>query len=625
MEETDLYCPVCYQEFNQTLCIPKVFPQCGHTICSECIKNISKSTSVLKCPIDKEIIQLPKNGPEGFPLNYILNQILEKSTQKEICEEHQEKMRFLCVTDKVKICEECVCLGRHEGHEIKSMKKIQCEANMKKRELEEKISGLQSCCLEKQKVLFQSKTLLEEEVKQQFKKLRTLLKKREKEIRANIQEIFQTGTEKLGQVLKNDSKFRVEIQNKITEFDDIFKHENLFGILKQDISPLISNLDALLTQLSFSISNIESKESIKDFQDAVVDFENSIPKLDCSLKSFSEQIETFCPKDLEDFCSLETVHTNPDFEVSTNLKFKVQDSCLEISALLDEKPVQMTLNVNQWKNIREAKIIFKHYNFTNEDKQALNFVMKRLTNLKKLETYFSPQEITDNFLLEYFPIIYSKVTELEEFILSLATSQITDKSAMIFTKNYLSQMKNLKSLNLDLSCTKITEKTIQSIVKDAVKVISNLENLELYLSDVCINDKLGLQLFTISMPKVEKLKIGFSGTKITDKTVEAFNKLIISRADKLKVLAVDLSKTMVSDLSLTNMLPICQKVQKFNLNLEKTNVTDSFVNRLMLNLPKKKSADLSDFEINLQKTKISLEGIARFEVARRRNCQKSPK
>lgn len=49
----DLHCLICREEFNTKTKLPRLFPNCGHTFCTECIHEmIDHTDDVLACPED---------------------------------------------------------------------------------------------------------------------------------------------------------------------------------------------------------------------------------------------------------------------------------------------------------------------------------------------------------------------------------------------------------------------------------------------------------------------------------------------------------------------------------------------------------------------------------------------
>ncbi|KAK7882657.1 hypothetical protein WMY93_028831 [Mugilogobius chulae] len=127
--EEDLTCSVCYSLFSD----PRVLP-CSHTFCKTCLDSllqVSHNYSIwrplrvpLKCPICRNVTELPPTGTEALPCNVSLKAIIEKY-QKDglprgpLCEEHQQQpLNMYCVLDRQLICGLCLTIGQHQGHPI---------------------------------------------------------------------------------------------------------------------------------------------------------------------------------------------------------------------------------------------------------------------------------------------------------------------------------------------------------------------------------------------------------------------------------------------------------------------------------------------------------------------------
>lgn len=43
-------CEICFHEFEEDKCVPKVLRQCGHTFCESCVIKLWKNNKIV-CPI----------------------------------------------------------------------------------------------------------------------------------------------------------------------------------------------------------------------------------------------------------------------------------------------------------------------------------------------------------------------------------------------------------------------------------------------------------------------------------------------------------------------------------------------------------------------------------------------
>ncbi len=114
----DLFCPLCKEEYNNRDKAPRLFPNCGHTFCTDCIKDIiERGNEGIYCPEDGIKCEFYKKsmGFHSFPYNFALKGLLEKRNSKRIskvnqnilseisgmnyCLEHQKIADLICLTD----------------------------------------------------------------------------------------------------------------------------------------------------------------------------------------------------------------------------------------------------------------------------------------------------------------------------------------------------------------------------------------------------------------------------------------------------------------------------------------------------------------------------------------------
>lgn len=153
MDFSSLACPICYEFFDQEEHIPKILIACGHTVCSCCLTNLLNPINAV-CPFDKRNIE--KKEVKDFPLNYALVQMLERRLGEKICQKHNKSWLFICFTEKLRLCRDCLSEGNHKKHKVKALDELQLKAIPQKKELE----GLLAYCVNKSGKVCQ---ILEEE------------------------------------------------------------------------------------------------------------------------------------------------------------------------------------------------------------------------------------------------------------------------------------------------------------------------------------------------------------------------------------------------------------------------------------------------------------------------------
>ena len=159
-------CPLCKQQYDEDIRVPRILLNCGHTICSSCITSSINSSIELKCPednteykdislssfpINKALIRLLQKISESKNLNIskessltkILNIKTPKTSPKkelhnaresrinlenlklasskkcEKCADHPSRnLEIICLEDICKICTNCAIFGKHKNHHV---------------------------------------------------------------------------------------------------------------------------------------------------------------------------------------------------------------------------------------------------------------------------------------------------------------------------------------------------------------------------------------------------------------------------------------------------------------------------------------------------------------------------
>lgn len=77
----ELRCPICHTLFNQSTNIPKILPECGDTICSECLL-FAKNRPIEKCPLDNKSFVFHRQSND-LPTNELLLTVIKQLHQNQ--------------------------------------------------------------------------------------------------------------------------------------------------------------------------------------------------------------------------------------------------------------------------------------------------------------------------------------------------------------------------------------------------------------------------------------------------------------------------------------------------------------------------------------------------------------
>ncbi len=200
---------------------------------------------------------------------------------------------------------------------------------------------------------------------------------------------------------------------------------------------------------------------------------------------------------------------------------------------------------------------------------------------------------------------------LQDFQLGLHSTKTSDSG---FEKVILSLQPlapKLHSLSLHFGKTNISDSSIKTLAKEIMPKMKVLNNLTIYMKDQPqISDSSVVKLFSGMEKTCQSLKnlaLFLGGPNISDKTVEALRKSVLSRLNGLETLNLDLANSKVKDSGMVdligNMGLVLEKLRGFTMILSGTNITDLTI--FALNKQLMSSRALERFKLNLAETQVT--------------------
>ncbi|XP_014681737.1 PREDICTED: tripartite motif-containing protein 2-like isoform X3 [Priapulus caudatus] len=124
--ESFLTCGTCMCTYDSQEHIPKLLP-CSHTVCRLCLERIveaqTRDTASIRCPICRDVIQIPRGGVATFPPSFLVNQLMDLMARQRRdiipkCSIHSSQELLFCETCDIVFCTVCTggthCGGNHE-------------------------------------------------------------------------------------------------------------------------------------------------------------------------------------------------------------------------------------------------------------------------------------------------------------------------------------------------------------------------------------------------------------------------------------------------------------------------------------------------------------------------------
>ena len=246
-----LACPVCFELFDDSAHVPLLLC-CGHSLCKECVVQISRDSLV--CPLDR----LPElRSLDELPKNISLLQIAcHRNSKKYIqCPGHPgKKIKYYCFNCKNGFCANC--MTSHLMHSWADLESNESINQKLKDPVDRLIAGISQAYERAMAYSSHANTIKEykinalQTIKNQFCWLRNRLEKKEKEILENAKTFFRELEDSFSEKLSN-AKFVLENRQELFRNIEVCAGQIARQDSKEKIESLIT-VDKLISD-SFSI------------------------------------------------------------------------------------------------------------------------------------------------------------------------------------------------------------------------------------------------------------------------------------------------------------------------------------------------------------------------------------
>ena len=313
----DLICTICNEFYNSKEKKPRLFPNCGHTFCSDCITHlIKKNKKEIFCPEDDTKCEFYREhlGIEAFPVNFALQKLLENSNKKKELDSESEEYSHSEAEAEAEAEEENNEFKEEnldEDQEIKELNDVELAyMNARRGSRISDFSGINFCmdhqkiaeliCLTDKCVICSDCVLFGNHNNHQYNKVIDFkkkvknkineLEKREMEFRSNNEfDIFDE---------KRD--YREFLQNKVTDSKNKIS-DNIkisFDELRNKLKEKENDIKQNITKLFFKFEeNLEIiKKSSEDLKRKNRDFSNNVHRIKEELESKNPNFEFLLEK-----------------------------------------------------------------------------------------------------------------------------------------------------------------------------------------------------------------------------------------------------------------------------------------------------------------------------------------
>ena len=384
-----LECLVCQEEYNYTENLPKILPDCGHTVCSACLEKLMGQR---KCPeCRKAFSHQTPTQVKNFQTNVALQRILE--TMANFCKVHQSPLTQLCMTDKIKVCINCVQHESHNGHIIKSVESVKAEA------------------LKKAQEYYKIEREIEENTKLE-------------------QEFLQSCQNNLLEILQDSDSFQGEINAKMEQY--LWDIESLFAKQKSEHQSKIAHIVSYNEKMLNLKKILEKGEINQEFLQALEEnieypsideahktaIKTSTQELEQKIKAAFSQMTELSASFVQKTSVCDANLLGPDckwmelparIDILKRKYFDINVFSTNVSSRLFICPKGTNEFPQSTKSLFEAReylekiktITIKHSKakFTDEMTDALHYVWKSLPLPVSLQLEFDPRSFTEESLM----------------------------------------------------------------------------------------------------------------------------------------------------------------------------------------------------------------------------------
>jgi len=175
-------------------------------------------------------------------------------------------------------------------------------------------------------------------------------------------------------------------------------------------------------------------------------------------------------------------------------------------------------------------------------------ILRSIPRVQNLAFYIGNSGITDETIRAFIDSFEDHISNLECLDLSFRATNITEDGIIPLFKD----MRSIKHFNLSLSVTKITDRAIEAFVQNSLVTMKALENFELYAYETEVTDKSIISLFQ-HLKGVRYFSLNINNTKVSDDSIQYFLQEILPFMSNLQKFEIDVTNTAVTDKTLKKL------------------------------------------------------------------------
>ena len=542
-------CPQCHIEYNQSTFAPRIFLTCGHTFCTFCLSRLLlNAPGEIKCPLDSSILTATSNSIDNFPISSTITNLLqERALSQEKCRIHDKKLNLICLVDKCKVCAYCLQYDSHKGHKGRLIKEVEADAESKARNLRGELNRLGKHYKQVEETMKDREEELVRLVKGSFKEVREALNNKESQLLGDISYFFANERKKVEDMMVKGYGYRNIIFEKIESLRNIFRDLKSYDALEEiTTQQSFEQLNAVLTQYTNDM-NKDLKMSSQTFSTTVnKQLLQLVGSLTFPADSISSSLDKATDKTNEIF-KMNKVYLNNGVKTLTDMEYNDDRLILTprnelmrtpryVSHPMDKEDKEMMVNLD-FAKVELSKLMLLE----------LLHTINKLKGIPYIKMDFSQGNLQDNDLTSLCSSVLHANNKLETFEVWLTGCQLREKSISSMLSKMSKSLSGVRRVSLGLGRTSITNKTMEALGSGLSVISKSLEHLEVHVGSTSVTDEGISQLFVDSLKHLRSLVLNLEGTRVSDRSLDAFTKVLLPSMSMLEHLELGLCETEVTD------------------------------------------------------------------------------
>jgi len=622
-------CSICDQEsLDLSKGLKHSFEDCGHTVCEECVQYSMRMRDNISCKLCNSSPQHQSQANSTFKSDDSTRNI--SHVQAEKCKVHFKDIEYLCLSDKEKICSDCLAFGKHRtnDHEIQRLDYLKVSIAPKIECFEDLRSKVDLFMKDAERVYEEQRTLTMNMAKARFRELRFLLDAKETEFIYEINSLYDKEIDRLRKQIGENSLAKQVINQKISDYQQIAQLEDPFEILEENISTVFGIIQRAIH--SNKIDKIhqhlqEIKQSLDSRLNVQISALERVKVSSEDLAFLSEEVDLKLDKELSSRHEL-TKYAFSSKECS-NLQALESLTTSDITVTEDKALISFPFEATSSQNIEMIQKLVENIsclefniskdveNLTREDISTLCYIRSKFARIQEMKIRIEKYKISDEALFDVLNCLSWKNEFLKTIYLKHTEEGFFEKSILYFAEEVLNSAQSLTEFNIQFLKPEISSKAYNTLSQSISKKAESLTQLT-FVGNCESADQTSLQNLFVKMPNLEELKLYFNSKALNDDVLNKFNLNTLPWIKKLKhfeffigdslvsdlrireffasfptewaftlsILRVSTSRTGISDKGLQDfidqILPKFQNLQTFNLYTKDTLVTQAMKNKI---------------------------------------------